>query len=153
MGNEKTEYVVSTKFKELTENVDFMEKVLESKTEKEVRNLFEKEGITLSENDIKSLSESISKIAKKTGVIPEEELSTVAGGISSGAAGFIGAAAGLAGGATVTGIAGLVGAAYAFKRGMDYSDSWWNKVSSRLGFGAKNTPSTPTTTTVRKTTK
>lgn len=152
MGNEKTECVVNTKFKELTENVDFMEKVLESKTEKEVRSLFEKEGVTLSENDIKSLSEAISKIAKKTGVMPEEELSHVAGGMGNGAAGAIGAAAGLVGGGAIAGIAGLIGAGYAFKRGMDYSDSWWNKVSNSLGFGG-NGSSTSTTTTVRKTTK
>lgn len=152
MGNEKTEYVVNTRFKELTENVDFMEKVLESKTEKEVRSLFEKEGVTLSDSDVEYLSDAISKIARKTGVMPEEELSTVAGGMSSGSAGAIGAAAGLVGGAAITGVAGLVGAAYAFKRGMDYSDSWWNKVSNILGFGG-NGSSTSTTTTVRKTTK
>lgn len=136
------------KFKELTNDIDFMEKVLESRTEQEVRNLFLNKGVTLDEHDIQELSDAIHLSAKRNGIVPDEELENVSGGVLGATAiGLIGGAVGFAVGGGVAGIGGLIGSGVAFKRGMDYSDSWWNKI---LG-GSKST--SITTTTVKNSSK
>lgn len=113
------------KLAELMKDKAFMEKVLEATTEEEVKKLFSERGIELAEGDIDFLAKAIAKASTNEGQLSEKDLESIAGG--SGAD----FAKGMGVGAAIVAIPAAVGAAYAFKKGVDYANSWWNYTKTK----------------------
>ncbi len=116
----------TSKLKELMENTRFMEKVIEADNPQNVKNMFIKHNINLSDEDMKILSSKIREVAKENGIMPENDLAKVAGGklLMSGPRISYYLARGAIGGVwhATTGIAG------ALKRGVSYTAKWWSKI-------------------------
>ena len=121
---------------ELLKDTHFMEKVLEAATEDEVKEIFAEKGVKLQEGDINLLAKEIGKNASKSGVIPDKELKNISGGVSTGGAIGIGA---LVGTAAMTPVC-----VFAFKKGVDYANSWW----SYCIHGEKNSQNPKTNPTI-----
>ena len=109
------------KISELLEDTHFMAKVLEAATEDEVKEIFAEKGVKLQEGDINLLAQEIGRNASKSGIIPDQELKNISGGVSTGGAIGIGVGGAAIGAAAMTPVC-----VWAFKKGTDYANSWWN---------------------------
>lgn len=65
------------KFQKLMEDEDFITKILELQTESEVKSEFEKNGVKISDEELKNLADEFDKILSS---IDEEDLSAISGG-------------------------------------------------------------------------
>ena len=115
------------KLAELLQDKPFMEKVLEATTEEEVKKLFSEHGMEISAGDINVLAKAIAQAAKNDGKLSEKNLESIAGGIES----YSDLAAGVSIGLGVAAVPAFLGAAWAFKKGQDYANSWWEYVNKK----------------------
>lgn len=120
------------KISELFQDTTFMEKILEAATEEEVKEIFLKKGVELKEGEIDLLAKEIEKKAFESGILSEQELTDVSGGVSNLEVAGIGAGGAIIGAAAMVPVAG-----WAFKKGVDYANSWWSYC--RKG-GGKDSP-------------
>ena len=111
------------KLAELMQDKAFMEKVLEATTEEEVKKLFSDRGIELTSDDINFLAKAIAKASTNEGKLSEKDLESIAGGKIENYSDF---GTGVSVGAAIVAVPAVIGAAYAFKKGVDYAKSWWN---------------------------
>jgi len=114
------------KISELFQDTTFIEKVLEAATEEEVKEMFLKKGVELKEGEIDLLAKEIEKNAFESGILSEQELTDVSGGISNLGAVGIGAGGAIVGAAAMVPVAG-----WAFKKGVDYANSWWTYCTNK----------------------
>ena len=71
------------KFLELMQNMDFIKSLVIQESIPDVQNLFKKEGIELSEQDVMVLGKIINRTILKEDIINDEELSKIYGGTGS----------------------------------------------------------------------
>lgn len=108
------------KISELLQDTKFMEKVLEAVSEEEVKEIFGEKGVKLKEGEINILAKEIEKNALEAGILSEQELQDISGGVSNLGAAAIGIGGMLIGASAMTPVT-----AWAFKKGVNYADSWW----------------------------
>ena len=72
---------MNEQIKEKLENKEFVTKVLECKDEKEVKELFSKDGINVTDEEIQVLGIQINALAEELEKLPENELEEISGGV------------------------------------------------------------------------
>lgn len=122
------------KLVELMQDKAFMEKVLEATTETEVKKLFSERGIELGKGDIEFLAKAIAQSAKNEGKLSEKDLENIAGGVES----YSDLAAGVGIGVALAAVPASMGIAWAFKKGQDYANSWWEYFNEKTGKSSNN---------------
>lgn len=105
------------KFKELMGNEDFVAKMLEAATIEEVKSMFSEKGITLTDEDLEKMAKSLETIVNNDGLIPEENLESVSGGVDTKSAAAIGAGAGALGASAIL-MTGIYGAYKIYRNGV-----------------------------------
>ena len=69
-----------SKFNSLISNPEFMKKILGAETKEKVKDIFADEGVTITDEELKFLGESINEAIEKYNEIPEEKLDNISGG-------------------------------------------------------------------------